>query len=288
MSQSRSGLGIGLMILAMLIFALQDGISRYLAGIYGVVLIVMLRYWFFAAFVVAMSVRQEGGLREISRSKFLVLQIFRGVLLVAEIVVMITGFTRLGLAESHAIFACYPLIVAGLSGPVLGERVGWRRWLAIGIGFCGLLLILRPGDRVFSADALIPLLAAAMFAAYSLLTRMAAAYDQPETSFFWTGVAGVVAITLWGFSTWQPLSATDWAWMTALGILGSLGHFTLIKALATAEAAVIQPFAYFHFVFATLVGVFVFNEMMDAWTLMGALVITLAGLFTIWREAKAR
>ena len=287
MSPTRNGLGIGLMILTMLIFSLQDGISRYLADIYGVVLIVMIRYWFFASFVLTYSVRRPGSLAEVSGSKRLWLQIFRGILLVAEIVVMITAFTRLGLAESHAIFAVYPLIVAALSGPVLGERVGWRRWAAIGVGFLGLLMILQPGGRVFSVDALIPLLAAVMFAFYSLLTRMVASYDRPETSFFWTGIAGVIAITIYGFPEWQPLSSSDWVWMTALGILGALGHFTLIKALSVAEASVVQPFAYFHFVFATLVGVMVFHEVVDAWTIAGAAVIISAGIFTLWREARA-
>ena len=285
---SRPGLGIALMMAVSFVFAAQDGISKHLAGTYGVVLIVMIRYWFFAAFVTALSQARAGGVRRAAATGHPVLQVVRGVLLVAEIVVMVTAFTRLGLAESHAIFALYPLIVAALSGPVLGEKVGWRRWLAILVGFCGLLLILRPGVRVFSVDALIPILSATMFALYQLLTRYVSRTDRAETSFFWTGVAGAVAITVVGIGQWQPLSGPDWRWMIALGMTGALGHFLLIKALEVAEAAVVQPFAYFQMIFASLVGVAVFGETLDRWTIVGAGIITAAGVFTILRGARVR
>ena len=201
---------------------------------------------------------------------------------------MVTAFTRLGLAESHAIFASFPLIVAALSGPVLGEQVGWRRWTAIGVGFLGLLVILRPGLTVFSPDALIALLSAVLFAIYQLLTRLVADTDRAETSFFWTGVAGAAAISLVGWPLWQPLQGWDWAWMVTLGCTGALGHFLLIKALEVTEASVVQPFAYFQLVFASIVGVVVFNESVDLWTAIGAGIITSAGIFTLLREARLK
>jgi drug/metabolite transporter (DMT)-like permease len=108
---------------------------------------------------------------------------------------MVLAFTLLGLVESHAVFTCYPLLIAALSGPILGERVGWRRWAAIGVGFIGVLVILQPGVRVFEVEALIPLTSAFMFALYGLLTRYAARKDRTETSFFWTGTVGAVVMT---------------------------------------------------------------------------------------------
>lgn len=137
--------GISLMIATTFVFAIQDGISQHLASEYNVIMIVMIRYWFFAAFVIALSASKPGGVRATARTTQPVLQIFRGLLLVAEICVMIFAFTLLGLIESHAVFAMYPLLIAALSGPVLGEKVGWRRWMAIGFGFVGVLIILRPG-----------------------------------------------------------------------------------------------------------------------------------------------
>ena len=167
-------LGIFLMVLTTLFFAAQDGISRHLAGEYNTLMVVMVRYWFFAAFVLALAARAKGGLRAAARTEQPVLQIARGILLVAEVCVMVTAFTLLGLIESSAVFICYPLLVAALSGPILGERVGWRRWTAIGVGFLGVLILLKPGAGVFSPLAAIPLASAFMFALYSLLTRYAA------------------------------------------------------------------------------------------------------------------
>lgn len=116
-------LGIMLMISATFVFAVQDGISRYLAEDYSVLMIVTIRYWFFAAFVMAVAKRQVGSIRKAAATQQPVLQAFRGVLLVTEICVLVAVFVRLGLVESHAIFASYPLLIAALSGPVLGEKV---------------------------------------------------------------------------------------------------------------------------------------------------------------------
>ena len=136
--------GIWLMIAAMVVFAAQDGVSKHLATHYSPVFVTMIRYWFFAVFVIALSARRAGGLRRVAQTRFPLLQIMRGALLALEIVVMITAFALLGLVESHAIFAGYTLIVTALSGPVLGEKVGWRRWSAIGVGFVGVLSSCAP------------------------------------------------------------------------------------------------------------------------------------------------
>ncbi|WP_316015934.1 DMT family transporter [Roseobacter sp. HKCCA0434] len=278
--------GIGLMIATTFVFAAQDGISRHLAAEYNVILIVMIRYWFFAAFVVALSASRPGGVRTTARTTQPVLQIFRGLLLVSEICVMVLAFTLLGLIESHAVFAMYPLLIAALSGPVLGESVGWRRWVAIGVGFVGVLIILRPGLRVFAPEALVPLLAALMFALYGLLTRRAARDDTAATSFFWTGVAGMVAITCVGPFFWEPMRGGDWAWMGLLCLTGAFGHWLLIKTYEAAEAGTVQPFAYFQLVFATIIGLAVFGEALDPWTLAGGGLIVAAGLYTLFRTRR--
>ena len=149
MTEQNTRLGILLMIATTFIFAVQDGISRHLAGEYNVFMVVMIRYWFFAAFVMTLAARQAG-LRHAARTTHPMLQLTRGLLLALEICVMVSAFVLLGLVESHAIFAAYPLLVAALSGPILGEQVGWRRWTAILVGFIGILIILQPGLRVFS------------------------------------------------------------------------------------------------------------------------------------------
>ncbi|PCJ74568.1 MAG: EamA family transporter [Rhodobacteraceae bacterium] len=283
---NNARLGIPLMIATTFVFAVQDGLSRYLASEYNTVLVVMIRYWFFAAFVVALSASRKGGIRRVAATSQPLLQITRGVLLVAEICVMVIAFVKLGLVASHAVFTSYPLLIAALSGPILGEKVGPRRWVAIGVGFIGVLIILRPGFSVFAPEALIPLLSALMFAVYGLLTRYVARKDSAETSFFWTGVAGAAAITLIGPFYWEPIIGNDWWIMGLLCLTGAGGHYLLIKAYAVAEASTVQPFAYFQLVFAAAIGLTIFGETVDLWIVLGAGLIIGSGLFTLWRERQ--
>lgn len=286
MSQNNARLGIAFMVATTLVFAVQDGISRHLAGEYNVLMIVTIRYWFFGAFVIAIARKQAGSIRAAAATSQPVLQVFRGLLLATEICVMVLGFVLLGLVESHAIFACYPLLVAALSGPVLGERVGWRRWIAIGVGFSGVLIILQPGFAVFSPAAAVPVLAALMFALYGILTRFAARKDSAATSFFWTGVVGAVALTPIGLWAWEPMIGSDWIWMGALCVTGASGHWLLIKTYEVAEVSAVQPFAYLQMVFASIIGLVVFRETLAANVALGAAVVIGAGLFTLFRARK--
>lgn len=280
-------LGIMLMILTTMVFAIQDGVSRHLAANYNVITVVMLRYWFFALFVIALSAQHRGGLRKVVQSKAMGLQILRGFILVVEIGLTVVAFVMLGLIETHAVFAVYPLLIAALAGPVLGEYVGWRRGLAIVVGLVGVLVILQPGVKVFSLEALVPLLAAFLFALYGLLTRRVARVDSASTSFFYTGVVGAVAITLVGPFFWTPMVGwADWGWMGFLCVMGALGHYLLIKAYEAAEAGTIQPFAYFQLVFVTLIALLLFGERPDLATVIGAGIILAAGLYTLIRQAR--
>ncbi len=284
--QNNPRLGILLMICTTFVFAVQDGISRHLAENYNVIMIVMIRYWFFAAFVIAIATRQSGSIRAAAATRQPILQITRGTLLALEICVMVSAFVLLGLVESHAIFACYPLLIAALSGPVLGEKVGWRRWAAIGIGFIGVLVILQPGYTVFAPAAIVPLASAFMFALYGLLTRYAARKDTTATSFFWTGTSGAVVITVAGIWFWEPMTATDWQWMAALCMTGAGGHWLLIKTYEVAEASEVQPFAYLQLVFASAIGLLLLGETLRPNVAIGAAIVVSAGLFTLWRARQ--
>ncbi|MBT0959527.1 DMT family transporter [Alphaproteobacteria bacterium KMM 3653] len=276
------------MIVTTFIFAVQDGISNHLAGEYNVYMVVMIRYWFFAALVCAIGMRHAGGIRGLARTSQPWLQIGRGLLLAVEILVMVTAFVYLGMVESHAVFACYPLLIAALSGPVLGEKLGWRRWAAIGVGFIGILIILQPGSGVFSLAALIPFVAAGMFALYGLLNRYVARRDGAMTSFFWTGITGGIFMTIVGLPFWQPMTGPDWVWMGCLCLTGVAGHFTLIKAYELAEAGTLQPFAYLQLPFAASIGLIVFHEQLRINVVIGAGLIVAAGLFALWREQQRK
>ena len=284
--QNNIRLGIWLMCATSFVFAVQDGISRHLAAEYNVLMIVMIRYWFFAAFVIAIAIRTQGSIRVAAATSQPFLQITRGLLLAAEICVMVFAFVKLGLIESHAIFASYPLLVAALSGPILGETVGWRRWTAIAIGFVGVLMILQPGVGVFSSYAVIPLTSAILFAIYGLLTRYAARRDKAATSFFWIGVVGAIGMTCVGVWFWEPMIGPDWIWMGALCITGVTGHFLLIKTYEVAEASAVQPFAYLQLVFATSIGISIFGEKLESNVTIGACIVVAAGLFTLLRARR--
>ena len=286
MTQNNPKLGILLMIVTTFIFAAQDGISAYLATKYNVYLVVMIRYWFFALFVLSIAQFYQGGIRKVAHSEQTWIQFFRGALLVLEIMVTVLAFVYLGLVEAHALFTIYPLMIAALSGPVLGEKVGWRRWLAIGVGFVGILVILRPGYGVFSPYALIPIAGALMFALYGLITRYVARKDTAATSFFWTGIGGAVTATIIGLFFLEPLAQEDWGWMALLCVTGIAGHFTLIKCYEVVEAGTVQPFAYFQLVFAVAIGVTLFDETLPLTTAIGAAIVVSAGIFTLLRSAR--
>ena len=284
---SRPTLGIILMVLTTMVFAVQDGISRYLAENYNVLTIVMIRYWFFALFVVALS-HYRGGVSAIAKTSQPVLQIGRGVLLVVQICVAVWAFTLVGLVQFQAVFASYPLTITALSALFLSERVGWRRWAAVVAGLCGVIIAIRPGTGFFDLHTILPVISALCFAAYGVLTRYAARRDSAETSFFWTGVGGAIGVSLIGPFFWLPPAGLDWLWMVALCLTGIGGHFLLIKAYDVTEASTVQPFAYFQLVFASAVGMWAFGDVIDRYIVLGASIIVGAGLFTLWRERQLR
>ena len=278
-------LGYVFTLLAIVIFSLQDAISKHLGSVYPPVFIAMLRFWAFGAFAIVLGMRSPGGLKAAAATKRLPLQILRGVLLAAQIVVVITAFSTVGLAHSQAILASGPIFVALLSMPLLGERVGWRRWLAIGVGLCGVLIIVRPGGEGFDMSVLLPLAGALSFAVYVITTRLVSRDDAASTSFFYTGVAGAVAISLVGPFFWTNLSPVDWLWMALLCVTGISSHYFLIRAYDLLDAAAVQPLTYLQVVMAAVIGSTVFGETLSLNMVLGSAIVMGAGIFTIWRES---
>lgn len=273
--------GVAFMVAATVIFAIQDGVTRHLAELHHPIFIVMIRYWAFAAFVLALSLNRPGGLRAVTRTVHPFVQMFRGLMLAGQICLVTYAFTRIGLAETHSILALYPLLIAAGGALFLGERVLPSQWLAISIGFVGVLILLEPGGQVFDPFALVPLFCAALFAVYGLLTRWVGRSDSSSTSFFFTGIGGAAGMTLVGPFFWSNLSGSDWLFMGVLCITGALGHYMLIKAYEFAEAATIQPFAYLQLALASLIGITVFGEQVDLTFLIGAGFIVGAGIYAM-------
>ena len=278
--------GIWLMVAAVAAFAAQDGFSRHLAGEYNTLMIVMIRYWVFAAFVVFLALRRPEGPRAAIRSTRLYAHLIRSCLLVAEICLIIWGYTMIGLINSHAVFAICPLLVVALSGPILGERIIWQRWAAVGAGMLGVLIILQPGVGVFSWAALLPFASAALFALYSVLTRLTTRDEPTFPAFFWPGVIGAVLMTGIGLPHLQPMLPQDMAFLAVYCALSIFSHWLLLKCYEQIEAARVQPYAYLQIVFVTIIGITIYGEVLELPVALGAAVIIAAGLYALSLERK--
>ena len=206
--------GVAFMLATTVIFALQDGLSKALAENHSPIFVTMWRYWAFGA--VCLFLLWRSGFRQGLRSGQPVLQVARGVTLALEICVAILAFRLIGLASTHAIFAFGPLLVVALSGPILGEHVGWRRWTAIGVGFLGMMMIIRPGSEPLTTGMLVAILGMAMFAAYGIATRRVARTDDAMTSFHYTGVFGALVMTLIGPWFWSAMTPAEMLMMAIL------------------------------------------------------------------------
>jgi len=275
---ARTRRGIGLCLLAMLIFASQDGITKFLVRDFAVAQLLMVRYWTFLLAAIAF-LAWRGGARAATCSAMPLLQVLRALLALGEAALFGWGLRHLGLAESHALFAVFPLLTLALAGVLLGEAIGIRHWIAAVVGFAGTLVILRPGVGLFEPAALIPLLAALTFAAYNLLSRRISQADSFATNLLYMAVVGAVASSCFGIPAWLPPSPTEWALLGVYAVTGMIAHLLLIKALEYAPAAILQPFNYSLLVFASLVGLLVFGELPDIWTIAGAALVLAGGMY---------
>ncbi|MGK0398890.1 MAG: drug/metabolite transporter (DMT)-like permease, partial [Gammaproteobacteria bacterium] len=232
-SAEQSTKGIFLLVIATLLFACQDAITKHLTQTVEVAQIINVRFFFFSLFAIAYALRNNG-LKAAINSSAPKLQIFRGLLICCEIGLFAYTLRYLGIAELHAIFACFPLIVTLLSVPILGEDVGWRRGLAIFVGFVGTIIIIDPGAGVFSSFAIMGLGCAFMFAIYTLITRKVSKVDSFETTLLYFGIVGFLASLLVIPFYWKTPNQNEVVWLLIISLTGIMGHLLLIKALQLA------------------------------------------------------
>ncbi|MFJ4454865.1 DMT family transporter [Pseudomonas sp. NPDC089392] len=274
-------LGIVLCLLSMFIFAAQDGITKILVRDLPVAQLVMVRYWVFLLFAIAFATLKVGGVRVAANSRHPWLQLCRSLLGVFEIIIFGLALRYLGLAETHAIYAIFPLLTLALAGVLLRERVSSRQWLAAVIGFAGTLVILQPGLGVFSLASLIPLLAALMFAFFSILTRKISTADGFATNMLYMGLWGAVATTAIGLPQWVSPEPGQLAMMLVLSMTGVLAQLLLIQALRYAPAVTLQPFNYALLLFASVLGVVWFGEVLAPALVIGAGMVVAGGLLSL-------
>lgn len=266
------------MVVAMVCFAVQDGLSRHLAENYNVITTVAIRYAFFIVFVLFYGHFVIGSLKRMASTKNAPLQIIRGLILALMSSLAIMSTVRNGLVNFHSIFASYPLIILALSAPLLSEHVSWRQWIAVIVGFIGVIFILRPDANLVNSGSILAISAAVLMAIYGILTRFASKTDDAYTSLFWAATVGGSAMLFLLVFYFDPPKGSDWFWMGALCVVGAFGHFLLIKALSTVEAATIQPFAYLQLLFASSIGIFFFQDEFNFIIFIGCALIVGAGL----------
>ena len=213
------------------------------------------------------------------------LQAIRSLMLLGSTILNFMALRYLQLAETMTIMFLQPLLVALISGPLLGEWVGPRRLAAIGVGFLGVLLITRPGAGGIHWAAIYSFIGVGAYAAYSMITRNLAGHDSSETTMFYSAAAGIILLTPIALSSWHATpDAFTLLIMVILGFWGALGHWLLILAHRHASAAVLAPFLYTQIIWMISLGYFVFGDVPDRWTLAGASIVILSGIYLLHRE----
>jgi len=276
--------GILWMLATVLMFACINATAKLLTQSYPVWQVVWARYAFqFLLIAVYLGPR----LGKVAATGRLRLQLIRSLLLFGTTILFFTGLSLVPLADATAIMFVAPILVTALSMPLLGEHVGPRRWAGVAIGFLGALIVIRPGFGLAQSAALLPLGAACFHAFYQISTRMLSRSDETITTLFYTATTGALIASLVAPFHWTMPDAAGWSMMAALGLFATLGHFCLIKAFTSAPAATVSPFGYVNLLWATLFGYLLFAHLPDPWTLTGAAIIILSGLY-IYRRERAK
>ena len=278
--------GILAMSAAGAVFSGHDAITKYLATTYPIGEIIFFRQlasavlltayiWFAQGLGVIKPVKING-------------QILRALFFVASTILISISVASLPLPTARAIIFSSPLVVAGLSASLLNEPVGPRRWLAIIVGFIGVLVIIRPGGTSFTWLLLIPVAAATASALRDITTRILHRTDSTYAILFWSNIAILLATLFSAPYGWKSIAPADAALLILAGGLNTLAHFLTITALRHGDAALVTPFRYTALVWAALLGFLIWSHVPDFWTIAGALIIVAAGVCLVLREAQIR
>ena len=279
---TRAALAIGLVVLTGFMLASMDSFAKYLSQSHAVLFVLWGRYFFHALLTFAWLVR-KGSFRFL-RTRRPGLQLLRAAFLLGATGNMYWAISHMPLADATAIMFLSPLIITALSVPLLKEKVGIRRWIAVVVGFLGILLIVQPGTDSMNAYAIFPFITAISVSFYIVLTRVLAGQDDIETTTFYTTtpIALVLSCALpWA---WDSLTGFEWGLMVAMGGVGALGHFVLIMAFSLAPASMLAPFNYTHLVVAVTFSFLFFGDVPTVSMLAGAAIVVGSGLYIWYRE----
>ena len=285
MKISTTIIGIIFAILAYFSFSLLDAIQKTAVIYNSVFQILFLKYFFTLFLSITESYRKNN--HNFFKTNSPKLQITRSVLSIIESGCFVLSFRYLSLADAHSIGSLTPVIVVALSAIILREKVNLKTWIAIFIGFIGVLIIMRPGLSIFDPKSLIPLAAAFFLSLYQIVTRKVSEYDSSETSLFYTSVVGIILMSFMMPFFWQPMQSYSYLLFLGIGIFFSLGIYFQIIALSFAKASVVQPFHYTLILWAIILGYIFYNDLPDLPTVIGAIIITLSGIYVLNIRSKS-
>ncbi|MAV63703.1 MAG: EamA family transporter [Candidatus Marinimicrobia bacterium] len=279
MKLSYTYIGIIFAILAYFSFSLLDTIQKTTVIYHSIFQILFLKYFFTLFLSLGESYRKKNLIfYKTNNSK---LQITRSILSVIESGLFVLSFRYLSLADAHSIASLTPLIVVALSAIILREKVNLKTWIAIFFGFLGVLIIMRPGLSIFDPMSLIPLAAAFFLSLYQIVTRKVSDYDSSETSLFYTSIVGITLMIFIIPFYWQPMQSFSYFLFLGVGIFFSIGIYFQIIALSYAKASVIQPFHYTLILWAIILGFIFYKDIPDLTTLVGAIIISISGIYVL-------
>ena len=282
--KSKESIGMLFGIFAYLSFSILDTIQKTLIIHHSIFQLLLVKY-FFVLFLALFESKRKNN-QTFYKSKDIKLQIFRSLLSVIESGCFVLSFKYLSLANAHSIGSLAPVIIVALSTIILKEKVSPKTWIAIFIGFVGVLIILRPTSSIFDPKALLPLMAAFVLGLYQVITKKVSKYDSNETSLFFTSIIGLLVMSLLATNFWRPIDSSSYSMFLGIGIFFSLGLYLQIIALSKARASIIQPFHYTLIFWAIIFGYIFYNDIPDMFTIIGAVIITCSGIFVLNQTSK--
>lgn len=285
---NRVLLGILFMCVASTLFPIMNGLVKLLGSTYAPEQIVWARIVSHLVFVLMVFLPTAG--LAVFRTRRPGSQFIRSMMQLMSTSMFFFGVQFIPLADAAAISFMGPFIVTLLAVPLLGERISGARLVAVLVGFCGVLVVIRPGSEVFQWHSLLVVGSATCYALYQIFTRRVAGLDSPATSALYSALLGAAVLSVLMPFRWKatPETVIDVVLLASLGILGGIGHYCVARAMTYAPANVISPFMYFQMIGSVLVGWLLFHHLPDIYTWIGAAILIASGLYIGWRETRER
>lgn len=278
-SKSKEFVGILFAVAAYFSFSILDAFQKTAVINHSIFQLLFIKYIFTLLLSCSEAKRKKN--YKFWQSNNVKLQVLRSFFSIIESGCFVLAFRYLSLADVHSVGSLTPVIIVTLSAFILKEKVSPKTWIAIFVGFLGVLIILRPGLSIFDIKSLLPLMAAFFLGLYQVVTRKVSENDSTETSLFYTSLIGFIVMSILAFVYWQPLTLNSYFLFTGIGIFFSMGIYFQIIALSKARASIIQPFHYTLIFWAIILGYLVYDDLPDMPTIVGAIIIAASGIYVL-------